>query len=44
MELRLLMQDYVDNRKFENVGKKIGVSLNKKIMINAYRHLWEEKE
>lgn len=44
MELRLLMQDYVDNRKFEKVGKKIGVSLNKKIMINAYRHLWEEKE
>lgn len=43
MELRLLMQDYVDNRKFEKVGKKIGVSLNKKIMLNAYRHLWEEK-
>lgn len=44
MELRLLMQDCVDNRKFEKAGKKIGVSLNKKIMINAYRHLWEEKE
>lgn len=44
MELRLLMQDYVDDRKFEKAGKKIGVSLNKKIMINAYRHLWEEKE
>ena len=44
MELRLLMQDCVDNRKFEKVGKKIGVSLNKKIMINAYRHLWEEEK
>lgn len=44
MELRLLMQDYVDDRKFEKAGKKIGVSLNKKIMINAYRHLWEEEK
>lgn len=44
MELKLLMQDYTDNKKFEEMGKKIGVSLNKKILINAYRHLWEEKE
>lgn len=44
MELRLLMQDYVDDRKFEKAGKKIGVSLNKKIMISTYRHLWEEEE
>ncbi len=44
MELKLLMQDYTDNRKFEKVGKKIGVTLNKKILINAYQHIREEKE
>lgn len=44
MELKLLMQDYIDNRKFEKVGKDIGVTLNKKILINAYQHLWEEEE
>lgn len=44
MELKLLMQDYTDNRRFEKVGKKIGVTLNKKILINAYQHLREEKE
>ena len=44
MELKLLMQDYVDNRKFEKMGKQIGVTLNKKILINAYRHLQEEIE
>jgi len=44
MELKLLMQDYIDNRKFEKVGKEIGVTLNKKILINAYQHLWEEEE
>lgn len=44
MELRLLMQDYMDDRKFEKVGKKIGVTLNQKILIHAYQHLQEEKE
>ncbi len=44
MELKLLMQDYADKRRFEKMGKQIGVTLNKKIMINAYQHLREEKE
>ena len=44
MELKLLMQDYVDNREFDEVGKKIGVTLNKKIAIHAYQRLREEKE
>lgn len=44
MELKLLMQDYTDHRKFEKVGKKIGVTLNKRILINAYQRLREEKE
>ena len=44
MELKLLMQDYIDNRNFENVGKRIGVTLNKKILISAYQRLREEKE
>lgn len=44
IELKLLMQDYIDNRKFDKVGKDIGVTLNKKILINAYKHLWEEEE
>lgn len=44
MELKLLMQDYTDNGRFEKMGKEIGVALNKKILINAYRHIREEKE
>ncbi len=44
MELKLLMGDYTDSRKFEKVGKEIGVTLNKKILINAYQHIREEKE
>lgn len=44
IELKLLMQDYIDNRKFDKVGKDIGVTLNKKILINAYQHLWEEEK
>lgn len=44
MELKLLMGDYTANRKFEKIGKQIGVTLNKKILINAYQHLREEKE
>lgn len=44
MELKLLMQDYTDYRKFEKVGKEIGVILNKRILINAYQRLREEKE
>ncbi|GFI15215.1 hypothetical protein IMSAGC009_00371 [Lachnospiraceae bacterium] len=44
MELKLLMQDYTDNKRFEKVGKEIGVTLNKKILINAYQHIREEKE
>lgn len=44
MELKLLMGDYADKRKYEKVGKQIGVTLNKKILINAYRHLQEEME
>lgn len=44
MELKLLMQDYIDNRRFQKVGKEIGVTLSKKIMINAYQLLREEKE
>ena len=44
MEMKLLVQDSIDNREFEKVGKQIGVTLNKKILINAYRHLQEEKE
>lgn len=42
--MKLLVQDSIDNREFEKVGKQIGVTLNKKILINAYRHLQEEKE
>ena len=44
MEIKLLVQDFIDNRELEKVGKKIGVTLNKKILINAYRHLQEEKK
>ena len=44
MELKLLMADCIDNRKFEKVGKKIGVTLNQKILIHAYQHLREEME
>lgn len=44
MELKLLMQGCVDNRKFDEAGKKIGVTLNQKILIHAYQRLWEEKE
>lgn len=44
MELKLLMGDYTDSRKFEKVGKEIGVTLNKKILINAYQHIREERE
>jgi len=44
MELKLLMQDYTDKKRFEKMGKQIGVTLNKKIMINAYQHLREERE
>lgn len=44
MEMKLFVQDSIDNREFEKVGKQIGVTLNKKILINAYRHLQEENE
>ena len=44
MELKLLMAGSIDNRRFEKVGKKIGVTLNQKILIHAYQHLQEEKE
>lgn len=44
MEMKLLVQDSIDNRELEKVGKKIGVTLNKKILINAYQHLREENE
>ena len=44
MELKLLIADSIDNRKFEKVGKKIGVTLNQKILIRAYQHLREEME
>ncbi len=44
MELKLLMADSIDNRRFEKVGKKIGVTLNQKILIHAYQHLREEIE
>ena len=44
MELKLLIQDSIDNRELERAGKKIGVALNKKILINAYQYLQEEKE
>ena len=44
MELKLLMGDYTDSGKFEKVGKEIGVTLNKKILINAYQHIREERE
>lgn len=43
MELKLLMQDYVDGRRLGKLGKKIGVTLNKRILINAYQRLKEEK-
>lgn len=43
MELKLLMKDYTDSRKFDRVGKEIGVTLNKKILISAYQR-WEEKD
>ena len=44
MELKLLMGDHTDNREFEKAGKQIGITLNKKILINAYRRLQEERE
>lgn len=44
MELKLLMSDSIDNRKFDEAGKKIGVTLNQKILIHAYQHLREEIE
>lgn len=44
MELKLLIQDSIDNRELERAGKRIGVALNKKILINAYQYLQEEKE
>lgn len=44
MEMKLIVQDSIDNREFEKVGKQIGVTLNKKILINAYRHLQEENK
>ena len=43
MELRLLVQDHIDNRKFEKLGKDIGVTLNRKILLNAYKRLREEE-
>ena len=30
MEMKLIVQDSIDNREFEKVGKQIGVTLNKK--------------
>lgn len=44
MELKLLMQDSIDNKELERAGKRIGVALNKKILINAYQHLREEEK
>lgn len=43
MELKLLLQEHIDNRKFEKVGKEIGVTLNRRILINAYQYLREEE-
>lgn len=44
MELKLLMQDHIDNKELDKVGKNIGVTLNKKILLNAYQRLQEERE
>lgn len=44
MELKLLVKNSVDNRELDKAGKKIGVTLNKKILINAYQRLQEERE
>lgn len=44
MELKLFMRDVIDNKRLERVGKQIGATLNKKIMINAYQRLREETE
>lgn len=44
MELKLLMQEVINDREFEKIGKEIGVTLNKKILINAYGYLREERK
>ena len=44
MELKLLIQDSINNKELERAGKRIGVALNKKILINAYQHLREEEK
>lgn len=44
MELKLFVLGSIDNRTFEKLGKKIGITLNKEIMIEAYTHLQEETE
>lgn len=43
MELNLLIQEHADNKEFDRAGKEIGVALSRKILINAYQYLWEEK-
>lgn len=43
MELNLLISDFADGRDCERVGKEIGVTLNRKILIDAYKRLREEK-
>lgn len=44
MELKLFMQDSINTKELERAGKRIGVALNKKILINAYQHLREEEK
>lgn len=36
MELRLLFQDAIDNKEFELIGKQIGVTINKKILLDSF--------
>lgn len=43
MELNLLLSDLADGRDYERVGKEIGVTLNRKILIDAYKRLQEGK-
>ena len=36
MELRLLFQDAINNKEFELLGKQIGVTINKKILLDSF--------